>query len=194
MKENLKIKKGYLKTLVLFATFLLIFFFGFAAPVFAVEDDGNDGGGSNQMVANCNNPAAPAYTSERCVKFRLGLDDITDADKIFIARDPNSFFVVGFQVFLWILVIIVTGGIVIDAFVIAGAGNESDKIKEKLISIVWRLVALVLGLGALGITVYVQNFVFGESFNDQVIDCTDLPDSASEDIKLRCLAIIKTTP
>lgn len=147
-------------------------------------------------TSTCNNPTLPDYTTEACVKARLGLSDIVDGDKIFIARDPYSFIVVAFQVLLGILIIIVTGGIVWDAIGIGGAGDDADKRKEKIISIMWRLVGLVAGLGGLGITLIIQTFFFGSTFTDQVIDCNDIPANvpASSDIRTRCAAIIPPTP
>jgi hypothetical protein len=137
----------------------------------------------------CNNPFSDVYTTQDCVKKRLGLTEV-QANTIVIARDPNSLIVVGFRAFLWIIVIVTIARILWKSFQVGAAANDADKRKELFIEIIWIIVAMVGALGGLGITFAVQQFAFGESFDDQVINCEDLPDGASQDIINRCTAIL----
>jgi hypothetical protein len=103
-----------------------------------------------------------------------------------IPRDPNSLIVVGFRVVLSIIVLLTIARILWVSFQLGQADMDGEKRKEKILSLVWILVSMLVALAGLGLTFAVQEFVFGETFEDQVIKCSDLPPNASQKLIDRC--------
>jgi hypothetical protein len=139
--------------------------------------------------ANCNNPSYTLYNSQECIRYRLGFDDL-DLDVIVIPRDPNSLIVVGFRIVLSIIVLLTIARVLWVSFQLGQADMDGEKRKEKILSLVWILVSMLVALAGLGLTFAVQEFVFGETFEDQLIKCSDLPPNASQELIDRCNAVI----
>ncbi len=156
------------------------------APVYAqISGSPSTGGSSSITTQGCSDPFSSNYTSQACVKERIGASDLK-VGEILVARDPNSLIIVAFRVFLGIVVAITVVRIVIIGIKIAGAREDADKIKEQFQALVWTIVGMVIALGAVGITYAVQNIVFGDTFDDKIIQCNDLPSTASAELKDRC--------
>lgn len=158
----------------------------------AAQPTGSKAGSNNGATvqgSQCNDPFSSAYTSQGCVQLRLGITDLK-AGQILIARDPNSLFVVAAQIFIWVVIVASVFRIAWKGIQIGGAGDDADKRKELFVAIIWTLVGLVVALGALAITMAVANFAFGKTFNDQIIDCTNLPPTAELSLVNKCNEVI----
>lgn len=175
---------------------LFIFFFLISSLIFTINaqnfDTTGSGVGDNAAagyVNSCDDPFSAEYTTQRCVKARLGIQDLK-TNEILVARDPNTIFVVAAQIVLWIAVVVSVFRIAWKGIQIGGAGDDADKRKEFFVAIIWTLVGLVVALGALGLTNFVASLIFGDKLNDRIVDCTQIPANASQDLIQKCNNVV----
>jgi hypothetical protein len=140
------------------------------------------------VQAACDVPGSADYNSTTCIKQRLGFDELVDGNlgTVIIKRDPLSVIVVAFRVLLAVVVLIVVFRIVMAGIKIANSKDDADKRKDAFKQIGFALVGMVVALGALGITFIIQKAVFGETFNDRIVDCTEITSYADPEVLARC--------
>jgi amino acid transporter len=147
--------------------------------------------GVSRATGPCFDTEAAQYTSTECVKERFGLNKI-DPQNLLVKRDPMSYVVVAFRIILGVAVLLTIFRIVIAGLKITNSKDDADKRKEGFKTVGWAIAGMVIALSALGLTYLVQSIFFGETFNDQIVDCTnkEFVDYASDAVKARCDDVI----
>lgn len=120
----------------------------------------------------CNDPSSSVYSSEQCLPYQLGLEDIND--EALIKRNPAQLITTVVQFFLAIVIIVVIFRLVIVGLGVANAKADADARKEQITKAINSLIGLVVAFSVFGLSIVINN-ALGQDNVGEIVDCSDIP-------------------
>ena len=133
---------------------------------------------------SCFDSTSNDYDTPECVRKRLGLDQVKFPFLGYFDVDSISSLI--FNLFLTLanvasVLMVILGGVKI------AMAKDNDEERKKGVNIIkWALIALIIINLSFSIASSLLYVITGNEIKDRVINCDDLPESASESLKERC--------